>query len=539
MNSIRYFWGAIVLMVALTMGLRAYPGKVVKEFPAPYKFSTGLTFDGKYLWVADYKADKLVCVNPENGQVVRQIPSPGFWPMGLAWDGQYLWNADKARKKIYKVDPRDGTVLMAIEAPSANPQGLAWDGYTLWVSDHRARKIYRIDLQDGTAVFTIPAPATYPQGLTFDGTYLWCADRIRNEIYMIDPTSGEVVLIMNSPGPYPFGLAWDGKYLWNVDYQTDKLYRLIRRDRELYHLHHTRHTLLTATHEVVGTGTGTIRDLRVYFAIPENLPQQQILSVSFEPEKPETVTDRWQQKFAFFHYQDIPAEKRVQSKMVVEAKISAIDYFIFPEDCGTLKDIPDEIRQRYTADGSKYQLNHPYIQKTVREVVGDETNVYWMARRIFDFVRKKLEYKLEGGWNTAPVVLQRGTGSCSEYTFSFIALCRAAGIPARYVGSYVVRGDDASLDDVFHRWPEVYLPHYGWIPMDPQGGDRELPRDRALHIGHLSNRFLITTQGGGDSRYMGWYYDTYETYITDPGVDVHIETFGEWEPIEVEGSESK
>jgi hypothetical protein len=70
--------------------------------------------------------------------------------------------------------------------------------------------------------------------------------------------------------------------------------------------------------------------------------------------------------------------------------------------------------------------------------------------------------------------------------------------------------------------------------MDPQGGDRESPRDRAMNIGHLSNRFLITTQGGGDSRYMGWYYDTYETFVTDPQVKVHIETFAEWEPIEVE-----
>ena len=145
-------------------------------------------------------------------------------------------------------------------------------------------------------------------------------------------------------------------------------------------------------------------------------------------------------------------------------------------------------------------------------------------------MRNALEYKLEGGWNVAPVVLQRGTGSCSEYTFSFIALCRAAGLPARYVGAIVVRGDDASFDDVFHRWPEVYLPNYGWVPMDPQGGDKPLARDRALNIGNLSNRFLITTQGGGDSEYIGWTYNSAETYTCDAQVKVEIETFGEWEP---------
>jgi transglutaminase-like putative cysteine protease len=136
-----------------------------------------------------------------------------------------------------------------------------------------------------------------------------------------------------------------------------------------------------------------------------------------------------------------------------------------------------------------------------------------------------------GGWNTAPVVLKRGTGSCSEYTFSFIALCRAAGLPARYVGSIVVRGDDASLDQYFHRWPEVYLPGYGWIPMDPQGGDDPLPRDQARGIGHLSNKFLIVSQGGGDSEYLGWHYVNHETCRTSPQVEVEIDAFGEWEPL--------
>ena len=53
-------------------------------------------------------------------------------------------------------------------------------------------------------------------------------------------------------------------------------------------------------------------------------------------------------------------------------------------------------------------------------------------------------YERSGGWNTAPIVLERGNGSCSEYTFVFISMCRAAGVPARYVGSVVERGESAS-----------------------------------------------------------------------------------------------
>ena len=55
-----------------------------------------------------------------------------------------------------------------------------------------------------------------------------------------------------------------------------------------------------------------------------------------------------------------------------------------------------------------------------------------------------------------------------------------------------------------------------------------------MNIGHLSNRYLITTQGGGDSEYLGWYYNSNETYTTNPQVQVNVEAFGEWEPLETE-----
>jgi transglutaminase-like putative cysteine protease len=508
----------------------AHPGGLVKSFPAPGKFCTGLTYDGMYLWAADYKSDLLFQINPNDGSVVRKILSPGFWPMGLAWDGQALWCVDAKAKKIFKIDPQNGTILFTVDAPTSNPEGLTWDGTTLWVGDSRADKIMKLDLSDGTAVKSVSVPARAASGLTFDGTYLWCSDRELDEIYMIDPENGDVLIMIDAPGNYCRGIAYDGTYLWNIDYQSDSLYQIIRSDDEPYQLSEKRHAKITLTHQVKVYEKGQLQNLDVFLAIPEGKPQQKIISTSFYPDKYSTEKDRWQQPLAVFSYKDQLAGSVIESRMEVQAEISAIRYFIFPDRCGTLGDIPSEIRKMYTADGSKYLLNEPYISDLAKKIVAGEKSPYWIARKIFDYVRKTLEYKLEGGWNVAPVVLQRGTGSCSEYTFSFIALCRAAGLPARYVGAIVVRGDDASLDEVFHRWPEVYLPNYGWIPIDPQGGDKELPRDSARYIGQLSNRFLITTQGGGDSEYLGWYYNYNERYQTDPQVKVNIETFAEWEP---------
>ena len=137
-----------------------------------------------------------------------------------------------------------------------------------------------------------------------------------------------------------------------------------------------------------------------------------------------------------------------------------------------------------------------------------------------------------GGWDVPEVVMKRGSGSCSEYTFSFIALCRAAGLPARYQGSIVVRGDDASVDEAFHRWAQVYLPNYGWVPVDANRGDARSPADQARGFGELSNRFLITTESGGDSEYLAWGYNSHATWKATGYCKVEEENLGFWEPLE-------
>ena len=139
-----------------------------------------------------------------------------------------------------------------------------------------------------------------------------------------------------------------------------------------------------------------------------------------------------------------------------------------------------------------------------------------------------------GGWDVPEVVLKRGSGSCSEYTFSFVALCRAAGLPARYQGSIVVRGDDASIDESFHRWAQIYLPRYGWVPVDANAGDKPSPADQCRGFGGLSNRFLITTQSGGDSEYLRWGYNSFSSYQATGYCKIEEDNFGLWEPLEDE-----
>jgi hypothetical protein len=96
----------------------------------------------------------------------------------------------------------------------------------------------------------------------------------------------------------------------------------------------------------------------------------------------------------------------------------------------------------------------------------------------------------------------------------------------------VERGDEASMDDVFHRWTEVYLPSYGWIPVDTSAGDDEWQADAMKAFGSYTNRILITTIGGGDSEYLGWGYNYGSFYTYSGRTSIDASTYADWDPIE-------
>jgi len=519
----------------------AFTGEVLRSFDIPGSYPTGMTFDGTHLWLADYQTDLLYCIDPSSGKVVRTIPAPAYWPEGLAWDGEALWNADvkggiplseNYAGKIYRIDPQSGTVLKTIQAPSSTPRGLTWDGTYLWCVDNRSDEVIQFSPDDGTTIRSFKSPASDPRGITYDGKYLWISDRIKDEIYMVDPETGSVVIITDAPGAFSRGLSFDGNSIWAADFQEDKIYQLKIRDGVKFRAYNSHKARITHSHEITNFGPGNVVEADIHIAIPKDRPNQSIIDPpSYKPDKYKIITDKWGQQTASFHYENIKPREKVKGEMSVIAKIHEVRYFIYPEDVGGFGDIPSEISEKYLENNDKYQYDHPSIKKALAHAVGDEQNPYWIFRKIFNYLIDNMYYEMAEGWNTAPTVLERGNGSCSEYSFAYISLCRSAGLPARYVGSVVVRGDYASHDDVFHRWVEVYLPNVGWVPIDPSGGDKKWPRDQANYIGHLAHRFLITTESGGGSETMGWTYNSNESWITDPKTNVVSDHFAEWEPV--------
>lgn len=529
------FFSLWLLLFSKFSLVNAFVGDVVQSFPTPGKHPAGMAFDGQFFWLADHQAARLDQIDPKSGKVRRSLPAPGFAARGLAWDGQLLWCVDADEGWLYGINPQTGIAEKTLESNSPHPAGLAFDGEFLWLVDIQAQRILKINRTDGMMHENIPTPTGNCEGLTFDGTYLWVTDPAENMLFRVDPASGMVVTLIPAPGPFPSALAWDGQTLWLTDYQTCQLQQLNLADPEFMQRKNPKIYKWEALHDFRNYGPDILPLLDIYLAIPRNFDTQELLEkVSFEPQPTDIVTDHWGQPFAHFQFKEIAPGKRLLPKMKVKVKKYHTVYSIFPERVGALSDIPAEIRENYLANGIKFDLQHPRIQEAVEAALGDEQRPFWMMRKIFDYICEEIEYNLKplGGWNPAPTVLERGTGSCSEYTFVFIAMCRASGLPARYAGSLVIRSEDRGIDDVWHRWAEVYLPNYGWIPVDVSAGDQPSPGARAQSIGVLRNRYLITTKGGGDSEYLDFYYNFNAKWQTQGKCKVFSKQYGEFIPVE-------
>ena len=71
---------------------------------------------------------------------------------------------------------------------------------------------------------------------------------------------------------------------------------------------------------------------------------------------------------------------------------------------------------------------------------------------------------------TVAEVMRLRTSVCQDFAHVLIGLCRAAGVPARYVSGYTVSdlplGNAPLREQASHAWVEAYTPTHGWRGLD-------------------------------------------------------------------------
>lgn len=68
---------------------------------------------------------------------------------------------------------------------------------------------------------------------------------------------------------------------------------------------------------------------------------------------------------------------------------------------------------------------------------------------------------------TGAEALEQGSGVCQDHAHILCAVCRALGIPARYVSGYLTHGFGREAQAASHAWAEAFVDSLGWVGFDP------------------------------------------------------------------------
>lgn len=111
------------------------------------------------------------------------------------------------------------------------------------------------------------------------------------------------------------------------------------------------------------------------------------------------------------------------------------------------------------------------VKALADKITQGKTTVLGKAKAIYDWTLQNMyrDPKTYGcGKGDVCDLLEKPGGKCVDIHSVFVALARAAGVPAREVfGLRLAKKGSEDVSTWQHCWAEFFLPGYGWVPVDP------------------------------------------------------------------------
>nr|WP_255771386.1 transglutaminase domain-containing protein [Microbulbifer guangxiensis] len=131
---------------------------------------------------------------------------------------------------------------------------------------------------------------------------------------------------------------------------------------------------------------------------------------------------------------------------------------------------PTEALTPFLGERAPHIQFSPSLRALSERIVGDETNPYRIAQKLFAYVDSipwagAREYSTIR--NISQYAAEAGHADCGQQTMLLITLLRMNGIPARWESGWEF---SPATFDTMHDWGQLYLAPYGWMPMDVTHG---------------------------------------------------------------------
>lgn len=164
---------------------------------------------------------------------------------------------------------------------------------------------------------------------------------------------------------------------------------------------------------------------------------------------------------------DLCVEAR--SEVTTSGPKAALETAAFPRErlpeCLRLERCFDFLQQ------SQYVGLEVDVWREAQDLAAGLDDAWAAARAMSRFIHGRFTYDTSATTvNTHMLeVLRHRRGVCQDFAHVLIGLCRSIRLPARYVSGYLYVGQETGWrgDLASHAWVEVFLPGYGWLPLDP------------------------------------------------------------------------
>ncbi len=135
-----------------------------------------------------------------------------------------------------------------------------------------------------------------------------------------------------------------------------------------------------------------------------------------------------------------------------------------------LDSMSDDLLAPYVKSSTYVDIDREMWKEAIDVRAGSE-DIFETAQAIMNHIFTRWTY-VPGSTHAAThmrEVMSRREGVCQDFAHVMIGLCRALGIPARYVSGYIYNGPADKLRgaQASHAWCEIFVPGKGWFGLDP------------------------------------------------------------------------
>lgn len=207
--------------------------------------------------------------------------------------------------------------------------------------------------------------------------------------------------------------------------------------------------------------------LRCWLPIPqENAFQPQVSVIATVPAAKQILPSTTGHRAAYLeqaHQKGKPSEFTVEYSYISHPRITNINL--------------DKVTDNYPKDIMPWLNEQPphmmfidELKEKTHEIIGGEQNPYWKAKKIYLWMSENFTYSYALEYSTLSYISQycfeKKYGDCGQLALTYITMCRIAGVPARWETGWMLYPDMKNL----HDWCTIYLPPYGWVPVDVNMG---------------------------------------------------------------------